>query len=207
MKKELGDDIKCLSPERSWAAIARGAAISAREKKIVEYRRLRDNLGYPVLEPFDEDIHQEADKVQIGNKTRARVMHWSFKRGRKLYPKSKETMPWYAMLEDDKKTGAVVVDQQLYSNPDDVAPKRLDESCKLAGTLKLNLTQAVRAVRKKERKSNDEPLEIDVKVDIMPAADKGCMFVRARTGTYKELGSVTITYEADSSAGVKMKKR
>ena len=183
MKEELGDHARCLTPERSWAAIARGAAISGRER-IVEYRRLRDSIGYPVLVEYDERVHKEAEKIHIGNKVRVQVMHWCFRRGRKLYPGTTETTQWAAMLEDDKniKSKALIVEQQLYSSSTDVAPKRLDGSCKLAGVLKLDLTHAARekrAQRKKDSTPRDEPIEINVHIDVAMGSDKGYLRFRA----------------------------
>jgi hypothetical protein len=169
-------------------------------------------MGYPIHVPFDGTKHLAEDRFELASGTRAKnVMHWAISRGKKIYPNTKVTLDVYSEFRGIDYTKKLPVTQHLYQNGDEEPPERLDNDCKLMGTLRMDMTELVGAERKRLRKENNgrdrNNITIDLKMECSPGSEKGLLVRRAISGQRREIGKVALEFAADTIAVSKQRKR
>jgi hypothetical protein len=63
--KRFGNSVTVIIPESPTSAICRGAAIHARERNLVLYRKSRDSLGIMGHVTFAPEKHEERDRIVV----------------------------------------------------------------------------------------------------------------------------------------------
>jgi hypothetical protein len=131
-------------------------------------------------------------------------MDWIVRRGHKIRPSTKAEHDFFCELSKaDVSSKKIEKDLVLYACSDDSPATRCDPAWKPLGKLKMDLTDAAMAERKRLRKASGnnrlpDSVRIEVKVTLSPGSDKGTMQVAATAGK-KPLGNVIIEYAAVAS--------